>query len=78
MFVRGTLVTFRRSTVHSLSLGLSVVVHEGCGHRRKWSLIINPLPEGRKSQAKPFVQWNEMFLMTEAAHFVFIDCLVWS
>lgn len=58
MFVRGTLVTFRRSAVHPLSLGVRVVVHEGCGHHRKWSLIINPFPEDRKSQARPFVQSN--------------------
>lgn len=58
MFVLGTLVTFRRPAVHPLSLGVRVVVHEGCGHHRKWPLIINPFPEDRKSQARPFVQWN--------------------
>lgn len=51
MFVLGTLVTFRRSAVHPLSLGVRVIVHVGCGHHRKWSLIINPFPEDCKSQA---------------------------
>lgn len=43
-FVIGTLVSLSLSVVHPLSLGVCVVVCKGCGHLRKWLLIINPFP----------------------------------
>lgn len=50
MFVIGTLVSFCLSGVHPLSLlCVCAVEHEGCGHLRKWLLIINPFPRDCKS-----------------------------